>query len=204
MLGKGPEGTKIIVCHLGNGSSITAVKDGKSVDTSMGLTPLDGLMMGTRCGSIDPAIIPYIIKNCGVKVEDLNNFMNKKCGVQGISGVSSDFRDLEEAAEKGNKRAQLALDMFVYQVRKFIGSYIAALNGVDAIVFTAGIGENDCEVRRHVMEGLNNLGAEIDVEKNKVRGQQVDITGPNSKIKVFVIPTNEELMIAKETMALVK
>jgi len=204
MLGRGPEGTKIIVCHLGNGSSITAVKDGKSVDTSMGFTPLDGLMMGTRCGSIDPAIIPYIIKNCGVEVENLNNFMNKKCGMQGISGVSSDVRDLEAAAAEGNERAKLALDMFAYQVRKFIGSYIAALNGVDAIAFTAGIGENACDVRRNIVEGLNNLGVEIDLEKNKIRAQQVDITGPNSKIKVFVIPTNEELMIAKETMALVK
>ena len=204
MLGRGPEGTKVIVCHLGNGSSITAVKDGKSVDTSMGFTPLDGLMMGTRCGSIDPAIIPYIIKNCGVEVEDLNNFMNKKCGMQGISGVSSDVRDLEAAANQGNERAKLALDMFAYQVRKFIGSYIAALNGVDAIAFTAGIGENACDVRRSIVEGLSNLGVEIDLEKNKVRAQETDITGPNSKIKVFVIPTNEELMIAKETMELVK
>ena len=204
MLGKNIEDTKIIVCHLGNGSSITAVKGGVSVDTTMGFTPLDGLMMGTRCGSIDPAIIPYIVKNCGIKVEELNDFMNKKCGMQGISGVSSDFRDLWIAAEEGNERAKLALDMFIYQVKRYIGAYIAVLNGVDAIVFTAGVGENDYDVRRYAIEGLENLGIEIDVEKNNVKGKQVDVTGPNSKVKVFVIPTNEELMIAKETMELVR
>ena len=204
MLGKKIEDTKIIVCHLGNGSSITAVKGGVSVDTTMGFTPLDGLMMGTRCGSIDPAIIPYIVKNCGIKVEELNDFMNKKCGMQGISGVSSDFRDLWIAAEEGNERAKLALDMFIYQVKRYIGAYIAVLNGVDAIVFTAGVGENDYDVRRYAIEGLENLGIEIDVEKNNVKGKQVDVTGPNSKVKVFVIPTNEELMIAKETMELVR
>jgi len=203
MLGKKPEDVKVIVCHLGNGSSITAVDGGKSVDTTMGFTPLDGLMMGTRCGAIDPAIIPYIVENCGIKVEELNNFMNKKCGMQGVSGVSSDFRDLWEAADNGNERAKLALDMFTYQVKRYIGSYMAVLNGADAIVFTAGIGENDFDVRRKAVEGLENLGIEIDVEKNKVKGKQIDITGPNSKVKVFVIPTNEELMIAKETMALV-
>lgn len=203
MLGKGPEGTKIIVCHLGNGSSITAIKDGKSVDTSMGFTPLDGVMMGTRCGAIDPAIIPYIIKHCGVEVADLNDFVNEKCGVEGVSGVSSDFRDLEAAAEEGNERAKLALDMFAYQVKKYVGAYMAVLNGADAIVFTAGIGENDGKVRKNVMEGLDNLGIEIDVEKNKVRGKEADITGPNSRIKVFVIPTNEEIMIARETMRLI-
>jgi len=203
MLGKKPEDTKVIVCHLGNGSSITAVDGGKSVDTSMGFTPLDGLMMGTRCGAIDPAIIPYIVENCGIEVKDLNNFMNKKCGMQGVSGVSSDFRDLWAAAEEGNERAKLALDMFIYQVKRYIGSYMAVLNGADAVVFTAGVGENDYDVRRYAVEGLENLGIEIDVEKNKVKGKQVDITGPNSKVKVFVIPTNEELMIAKETMALV-
>jgi len=203
MLGKKPEDTKVIVCHLGNGSSITAVDGGKSVDTTMGFTPLDGLMMGTRCGAIDPAIIPYIVENCGIKVEELNNFMNKKCGMQGVSGVSSDFRDLWAAADEGNARAKLALDMFTYQVKRYIGSYMAVLNGVDAVVFTAGIGENDYDVRRKVTEGLENLGIEIDVEKNKIKGKQIDITGANSKVKVFVIPTNEELMIAKETMALV-
>lgn len=203
MLGKKPEDVKVIVCHLGNGSSITAVDGGKSVDTSMGFTPLDGLMMGTRCGAIDPAIIPYIVENCGIEVKDLNNFMNKKCGMQGVSGVSSDFRDLWAAADEGNERAKLALDMFTYQVKRYIGSYMAVLNGADAVVFTAGIGENDYDVRRKVTEGLENLGIEIDVEKNKVKGKQVDITGANSKVKVFVIPTNEELMIAKETMALV-
>lgn len=204
MLGKNIEDTKIIVCHLGNGSSITAVDGGKSVDTTMGFTPLDGLMMGTRCGAIDPAIIPYMVQNCGVKVEDLNNFMNKKCGMQGISGVSSDFRDLWIAAEEGNERAKLALDMFIYQVKKYIGAYIAVLNGVDAIVFTAGVGENDYDVRKFAILGLENLGIEIDVEKNNVKGKQVDVTGANSKVKVFVIPTNEELMIARETKDLIK
>ncbi len=204
MLGKKPEDTKLIICHLGNGSSITAVDGGKSVDTTMGFTPLDGLMMGTRCGSIDPAIIPYIMENCGIKEEELNDFMNKKCGMQGISGVSSDFRDLWIAAGEGNKRAKLALDMFIYQVKRYIGAYMAVLNGADAIVFTAGIGENDYDVRRYAVEGLENLGIEMDVEKNNVKGKQIDVTGKNSKVKVLVIPTNEELMIAKETMAMIK
>jgi len=203
MLGKKLEDTKVIVCHLGNGSSITAVDGGKSVDTTMGFTPLDGLMMGTRCGAIDPAILPYMVENCGIKFEELNNFMNKKCGLHGVSGVSSDFRDLWEAADNGNERAKLALDMFIYQVKKYIGSYMAVLNGADAVVFTAGIGENDMEVRKYVTSGLENLGIEIDLEKNNVRGKQTDISAPNSKVKVLVIPTNEELMIAKETMKLV-
>jgi len=203
VLGKDPKDLKVIVCHLGNGSSITAVKNGESVDTSMGFTPLDGLMMGTRCGAIDPAIIPYIIENCGIKPEELNTFMNKKCGMQGVSGVSSDFRDLWEAEKEGNLRAKIALQMFTYQVKKYIGTYMAVLNGADAIVFTAGIGENDYDVRRLAVEGLENLGIEIDTEKNMVRGKQADITGKNSKVKVLVIPTNEELMIAKETMALI-
>ena len=203
MLGKKPEELKMVVCHLGNGSSITAVNGGKCVDTTMGFTPLDGLMMGTRCGAIDPAIIPYIVSNCGVKVEELNDFMNKKCGVSGISGVSSDFRDLRDAKDAGHERATLALDMFTYQVRKYIGSYIAALNGIDALVFTAGIGENDTDVRAEVVEGMDNLGIKIDLEKNKVRGKQADITAEGGKIKVLVVPTNEELMIAKETLALI-
>jgi len=203
MLGKKPEELKMVVCHLGNGSSITAVNGGKCVDTTMGFTPLDGLMMGTRCGAIDPAIIPYIVANCGVKVEELNDFMNKKCGVQGISGVSSDFRDLRDAKDAGHEKATLALDMFTYQVRKYIGSYIAALNGIDALVFTAGIGENDTDVRAEVVEGMDNLGIKIDLEKNKVRGKQADITAEGGKIKVLVVPTNEELMIAKETLALI-
>lgn len=203
MLGKKPEELKMVVCHLGNGSSITAVNGGKCVDTTMGFTPLDGLMMGTRCGAVDPAIIPYIVSNCGIKVEELNDFMNKKCGVQGISGVSSDFRDLRDAKDAGHERATLALEMFTYQVRKYIGSYIAALNGIDALVFTAGIGENDTDVRAEVVEGMDNLGIKIDLEKNKVRGKQADITAEGGKVKVLVVPTNEELMIAKETLALI-
>jgi len=203
MLGKKPEELKMVVCHLGNGSSITAVNGGKCVDTTMGFTPLDGLMMGTRCGAIDPAIIPYIVANCGVKVEELNDFMNKKCGVQGISGVSSDFRDLRDAKDAGHEKATLALEMFTYQVRKYIGSYIAALNGIDALVFTAGIGENDTDVRAEVVEGMDNIGIKIDLEKNKVRGKQADITAEGGKVKVLVVPTNEELMIAKETLALI-
>jgi len=202
-LGKPAEELKIITCHLGNGSSVSAVKNGKCVDTSMGFTPLDGVVMGTRCGSIDPAVVTYLVNNCDMTAAEVDSLMNKKSGVLGVSGVSSDFRDLSAAADEGNERAKIALDMFTYQVKRYIGSYMAVLNGADAIVFTAGIGENDYDVRRKATEGLENLGIEIDVEKNKVKGKQVDITGPNSKIKVFVIPTNEELMIAKETMALV-
>lgn len=204
MIGKDLKDTKFIICHLGNGSSITAVKGGESIDTTMGFTPLDGLMMGTRCGAIDPAIIPFIIENCGIKPEELNDFMNKKCGMQGISGVSSDFRDLWISAGDGNKRSELALKMFIYQAKKYIGAFFAVLNGADAIVFTAGVGENDYDVRRLAVENLENLGIMMDTEKNVVKSKQIDVTAPGSKVKILIIPTNEELMIAQETMELVK
>jgi acetate kinase len=199
MLGKPMAETKIVTCHLGNGASITAVEGGKSIDTSMGLTPLEGVAMGTRSGDIDPAIMEFIMNKEKISIAQMSNILNKKSGVLGISGVSSDFRDIEGAAEKGNHRAQLALDRFAYVVKKYIGSYIAALDGVDAIVFTAGLGENSASMRTKVCSGLTFLGIEIDEEKNKIRGQEMEITTPNSKTKVFVIPTNEELMIARDT-----
>ena len=199
----GAEGTKIITCHLGNGSSMAAVKDGKCFDTSMGLTPLEGVPMGTRSGSIDPAIVEVIANNEGMTPSQVLNMLNKKSGVMGLSGVSSDFRDLDNAAAEGNERAQLALDVFAYSVKKYIGSYAAALGGCDAIVFTAGLGENSPEMRAKIASGLEYMGIEIDLEKNAKRGT-VDITGANSKVKVFVIPTNEELVIAMDTEAIVK
>ncbi|MBQ3062445.1 MAG: acetate kinase [Clostridia bacterium] len=198
----GAEGTKIITCHLGNGSSMAAVKDGKCFDTSMGLTPLEGVPMGTRSGSIDPAIVEVIANNEGMTPSQVLNMLNKKSGVMGLSGVSSDFRDLDNAAAEGNERAQLALDVFAYSVKKYIGSYAAALGGVDAIVFTAGLGENSPEMRAKIASGLEYMGVEIDAAKNAVRGT-VDITGANSKAKVFVIPTNEELVIAMDTQEIV-
>lgn len=200
MLGKPIEESKIVTCHLGNGASITAVKGGKSIDTSMGLTPLEGLVMGTRSGDIDPAIMEFIMNKEKISIAQMSNILNKKSGVLGISGVSSDFRDIEGAAEKGNKRAQLALDRFAYVVKKYIGSYIAAMDGVDAIVFTAGLGENSASMRTKVCAGLSFLGIEIDEEKNKIRGEETEITTADSKTKVFVIPTNEELMIARDTV----
>ena len=202
LLGGKSEGTKVITCHLGNGSSLAAVKDGKCFDTSMGLTPLEGVPMGTRSGSMDPAIVEFIANKEGISASETLTMLNKKSGVLGISGVSSDFRDLDEAAAKGNDRAQLALDIFAYNVKKYIGSYVAAMGGVDAIVFTAGLGENSAEMRASIASGLEYLGIEIDAEKNAKRGT-VDITGVNSKVKVFVIPTNEELVIAMDTQAIV-
>lgn len=202
LLGGKAEGTKVITCHLGNGSSLAAVKDGKCFDTSMGLTPLEGVPMGTRSGSMDPAIVEFIANKEGISASETLTMLNKKSGVLGISGVSSDFRDLDEAAAKGNDRAQLALDIFAYNVKKYIGSYVAAMGGVDAIVFTAGLGENSAEMRASIASGLEYLGIEIDAEKNAKRGT-VDITGANSKVKVFVIPTNEELVIAMDTQAIV-
>lgn len=198
-----PKGTRLITCHLGNGSSFCAVKDGKSFDTSMGLTPLEGIMMGSRCGSVDPAILPFLIDKEGYSARDLNELMNKKSGALGVSGVSSDFRDLETAAEEGNERALLALEMFTYQAVKLIGSYIAAMDGVDAIIFTAGIGENNSVLRRDIARSLSFLNIQIDDEKNALRGQEVEISRPGSGVRVFVIPTNEELMIARETERLV-
>jgi len=200
---KSPEGTRIITCHLGNGSSFCAVKDGKSFDTSMGLTPLEGIMMGSRCGSIDPAIIPFLMDKEGLDSKALNELMNKKSGALGVSGVSSDFRDLETAAKAGNERAQLTLDMFVYQAVKFIGAYTAAMGGVDAIVFTAGIGENNASMRKEISENLSFLNISIDDEKNALCGRETEISAPGSGVRVFVIPTNEELVIARETERIV-
>ena len=203
VLGKAYEDTKTVVCHLGNGSSICAVANGKSVDTSMGLTPLEGLVMGTRSGDVDPGALEYLAKKENLDIAGILNVLNKKSGVQGLSGLSSDFRDLNDGAEKGNKRAQIALDVFCYKVAKYVGSYVAAMNGVDAIVFTAGIGENDWYVRQEVCKYLGYLGIEIDAEANKSRGKEVELSIPGSKVKVLVVPTNEELAIARETVALV-
>ncbi|MBQ1871270.1 MAG: acetate kinase [Lachnospiraceae bacterium] len=204
LAGKPYEACKTIVCHLGNGSSICAVENGKSVDTSMGLTPLEGLIMGTRSGDIDPGALEYIMKKEGISYADMMTILNKKSGFQGISGVSSDCRDVETAAKEGNKRAQAAMDVFFYRVAKTVGGYVAAMNGVDVICFTAGIGENDAHTREEVMKYFGYLGINIDLEKNKIRGEEVLISTPDSKVKVFVIPTNEELKIARETVALVK
>lgn len=203
MLGKKLEECNIITCHLGNGASVAAIEKGKAIDTSMGFTPLEGLVMGTRCGDMDPAIVTFLQNEANMSVEEVNNVMNKKSGVFGISGVSSDFRDIEKAAEEGNDRAKLALDMFHYRVKKYIGAYAAAMGGVDAIVFTAGLGENAAETREEVCRGLEFIGVEIDREKNNVRGQKREISKDSSKVKVFLIPTNEELMIAKDTEEIV-
>ena len=203
ILGKSYDNLKTIVCHLGNGASICAVKDGKSVDTSMGLTPLEGLVMGTRSGDIDPAILEFLAKKEDMDIVALMNMLNKKSGVHGVSGISSDFRDLAAGAEDGNKRAQIALDVFCYRVAKYVGSYVAAMNGVDAIAFTAGIGENDTYVRETVCSYLGYLGITLDKEANKARGKEMEISTPDSKVKVLVVPTNEELAIARETVALV-
>lgn len=197
------EKTKIIVCHLGNGASICAVDGGISVDTTMGLTPLEGLVMGTRCGSIDPTIISYIAKKENRSIDEIMNILNKESGMLGISGVSSDFRDLEKGMNEGNERCRIALEMFSYKVACYIGSYVAAMNGVDAIAFTAGIGENNVLVRKLVMEHLGYLGITLDEEKNQLRGEEVMISTPDSHVKVYVVPTNEELAIARETVALI-
>ena len=203
ILGVPYDQTKTIVCHLGNGSSVTAVLNGKSVDTSMGLTPLEGLVMGTRSGDIDPAIMEFVAKKENLDIAGIMNVLNKKSGVEGISGVSSDFRDLEEAADNGNARAALAIDVFAYRVAKYVGAYTAAMNGVDNIVFTAGIGENAGLVRTKVCSYLGYLGITIDEEANGKRGEEIVISTPDSKVKVLVVPTNEELAIARETVALV-
>ena len=207
ILGKPAEETKIITCHIGNGSSISAVKGGKCMDTSMGFTPLDGVEMGTRCGSIDPAIVPYIMKNEGFTPDEMSNFMNKKCGFLGVSGVSSDSRDLEAAVKEGNARAKLAVEILGYQIQKYIGSYTAAMNGLDAIVFTAGIGENSAETRARVCHNMEYFGIKIDDEVNsKTKGSSgvTELSTPDSKVKVYMIPTNEELMIARDTESIVK
>ena len=195
---------KVIVCHLGNGSSISASIGGKCVDTSMGLTPLEGLIMGTRSGDVDAAVVQYICNKENKDVNEVLNILNKKSGVLGISGVSSDFRDLGKAADEGNERAKTALDAFVYRVAKYIGAYAAALNGVDAIAFTAGVGENDMKARKDICSYLGYLGVEIDDEANNCRGKRQMISTPDSKVKVMVLPTNEELAIARETLRLVQ
>ncbi len=203
-LGKPQKGLKIISCHLGNGASICAIKDGECVDTSMGLTPLDGLEMGTRCGTIDPAVVTFLMKKEGMTPDQMDNYMNKQSGVLGVSGVSSDFRDLTAAAAEGNERAQLAIDIFCYRVKTFIGSYAAAMGGVDAVVLTGGIGENVTSVKLQCLKGLEFMGIIVDEEKNKVRGQEIDISAPGATVKTLVIPTNEELAIARDTLELIK
>ncbi len=203
LMGKAPEDINIITCHLGNGGSLSAVKNGKCVDTTMGLTPLAGIVMGTRCGNIDPAIVNFIMEAEGMTGKEVDNLMNKESGVLGLSGVSSDFRDLEAAAAEGNKRAKIALDTFHYTVAKFIGEYLVALNGTDAIVFTAGIGENSGSSRQEICNYLTFLGIKLDPEKNAQRGKAQCISTADSPIKVYVIPTNEELMIALDTNRLI-
>ena len=202
MLGKDLKDVKVITCHLGNGASVAAVKNGEVLDTSMGLTPLEGLVMGTRSGDMDPAIVKFICGKEGITVEAMDNILNKKSGVLGVSGVSSDFRDIEGAANDGNERAQAALDMFAHRVRKYIGAYAAAMGGVDAVVFTAGLGENSISMRATICETLGYLGIKIDAAKNDVRGKETAISTADSTVKALLIPTNEELMIARDTKAL--
>ena len=204
MLGKPIEELKLISCHLGNGSSITAIDGGKSVDTSMGFTPLAGLPMGTRAGDLDAGILQYLMNKHGMNIDEMLNVLNKKSGVEGISAISSDFRDLENAEAQGNQRAELALRVFDYSVKKYIGAYAAAMGGVDAVIFTAGVGENGPETRESVCAGLEFLGIKIDPEKDKVRGKEMDVSADDAKVRVLVIPTNEELMIAMDTAAIVK
>ena len=204
LLGKKREDLKIIVCHLGNGASISAIDHGKCVDTSMGLTPLEGLIMGTRSGDIDPAICDFICQKEGITSAEMNNILNKKSGVLGMTGISSDFRDVEIAEAEGNERAKVALDAYNYKIVKYIGSYVAAMNGVDAIAFTAGVGENNKIGRAQIAEYLGYLGTEIDEEKNNVRGEDRIISKDGSKVALLCVPTNEELAIARQTVALVK
>ncbi|MCB2358374.1 acetate/propionate family kinase [Clostridium estertheticum] len=205
MMGKDIKKLKLITCHLGNGASISAIQNGKSVETSMGFTPLEGMAMGTRCGSIDPAIVIYMMKELKLTVDEVDNLMNKESGLLGVSGVSSDFRDVNSAATNdGNQRAQLAIDIFCYKAKKFIGAYAAVMGGVDAIIFTAGLGENSSRIREGVCTGLEFLGAVLDKSKNNVSGIEAEVNTDDSKTKILVIPTNEELVIARDTMALIK
>lgn len=204
MLGRPIDELKIITCHLGNGASIAAVKNGQSIDTSMGLTPLEGLVMGTRCGDIDPAIIPFLMDKEELTIQEIDNIINKQSGLYGVSGISNDSRDIDSAAGKGNEKAQTALEIFDYRVAKYIGAYMVAMGGVDAIVFTAGIGENQSSTRKVILEYLSFLNIELDQAANQVRKQEIDITTPDSKIKVLVIPTNEELMIARDTKEVIR
>ena len=201
-LGVQPEGKRIITCHIGNGGSISAIKDGKCMDTSMGLTPLEGLMMGTRSGDIDAGAVTFIMEKEGLDANGVSNLLNKKSGVMGIFGESSDMRDLENAVAAGNPRAILTEKMYFYRIKKYVGAYAAALGGVDIIVFTGGVGENQCNCRSEVCEGLEFMGIKVDLEKNKVRGEEAVISTDDSKVKVVVIPTDEELMIASDTMAI--
>lgn len=204
MLGKKVEDLKIITCHLGNGASVAAVDGGKCVDTSMGFTPLEGLIMGTRCGDIDAAILPFLMEKEGLDAKGLSDLMNKQSGVYGMTGISSDFRDIEGAAAKGDEKAQVALDAYVQRVQKYIGAYVAEMNGVDAVVFTAGVGENGIEIRESIASNMEFLGMNLDKEANKVRGKETVISTADSKVKILLVPTNEELMIARDTVALVK
>ena len=197
------KGTRIITCHLGNGSSLAALKDGKVIDTTMGMTPLDGFLMGTRSGALDPSVVTFLMEKEGLTPTEMDNLMNKKSGMLGISGVSSDDRDITAAMDAGNPRAKLAWDMRTYQILKYIGGYVAALGGLDAIVFTAGIGENQHRLRAELLEGLSYLGVKLDAEANNVRGKEQEITTPDSTVRAFVIPTNEELVIARDTKALI-
>ena len=205
LLGGEAEGKKIVTCHIGNGSSITAVKDGKCLDTSMGFTPLDGIMMGTRCGAIDPAIVPFIMEKENMSPKEVDNYMNKKCGFLGISGISSDSRDLQKAMAEGDERATLAFDMLCYQIKKFIGAYSASMGGLDAIVFTAGIGEHVPYIREKALEGLGYLGVELDTERNNFEhsSSPVKLSKDSSRVTVYMIPTNEELVIAEDTERIV-
>ncbi len=203
MLGKKPEDLKLISCHLGNGSSVTAVDGGKSVDTSMGFTPLAGVPMGTRSGDLDAGILQYLMNKYNMNIDEMLNVLNKKSGVLGVSGVSSDFRDLENAHKEGNDRAGLAVDMFNYGVKKLIGAYAAAMGGVDAIIFTAGVGENSASQRLAIASGLEFMGVKMDADANNIRGKEAVISAPDSKVKVLLIPTNEELMIAMDTATIV-
>ena len=204
MLGKDIKDLKIVTCHLGNGASIAAVDGGKCVDTSMGFTPLEGLIMGTRCGDIDPAILPFLMRKEGLDADGLDKLMNKESGVYGMTGISSDFRDIESAAKEGNELAQATLDAYVKKVQKYIGAYAAEMNGLDAVVFTAGVGENGIGIRAEIASNMEYLGMKLDEEANNVRGKETVISTEDSKVKMLLIPTNEELMIARDTLALVK
>lgn len=204
MLGKPLKDVKLITCHLGNGSSVTAIKNGEVLDTSMGLTPLEGLPMGTRSGDLDPAILGFLMGKLDMDINQMTNYLNKKSGILGISGISSDFRDLIAAAKEGNERAQLALDVFCYHVKKYIGSYAAAMGGVDAVVFTAGVGENNAKLRENIMSNMEYLGFVTDANKNENGKDAFEMTTADSAVKGFVIPTNEELVIARDTLALCK
>ncbi len=198
----GNPNAKIVTCHLGNGSSISAVNAGKCMDTSMGFTPLEGVIMGSRCGAIDPAVVPFVMEKENIPVEEMGNWMNKKCGFLGVSGISSDLREIEAAVKSGHERATLAYNILAYQIKKYIGGYTAAMNGLDCIVFTAGIGENNSDIRRMSLENMEYFGIKLDQEKNLTRGV-TEISTPDSKVKVLIIPTNEELVIASDTMAIV-